>query len=75
MMTLDQQLIPALIKHCDTHRLVSTGALTLLQISELRARGLMFVDSETSLGFALVPWEWATIKDIQRDIPMKASEP
>ena len=39
------------------HRIVSSGDLHVMQISEAQANKLFFVDDQTGLGWALVPWE------------------
>lgn len=49
------------------HRIVSSGDLHVMQISEAQANKLFFVDDETGLGWALVPWELTTAKDRHRE--------
>ena len=49
------------------HRIVSSGDLHEMQISEAQANNLFFVDDETGLGWALVPWELTTEKDRNRE--------
>jgi len=49
------------------HRIVSSGDLHVMQISEAQAEGKFFVDDETGLGWALVPWELTTSKDRMRE--------
>lgn len=49
------------------HRIVSSGDLHVMQISEAQANKLFFVDDETGLGWALVPWELTTAKDRSRE--------
>jgi hypothetical protein len=49
------------------YRIVSSGDLTTHQIADARARGLFFVDEESSLGWALLPWELRTPKDKARE--------
>lgn len=49
------------------HRIVSSGDLHVMQISEAQANKLFFVDDETGLGWALVPWELTTAKDRNRE--------
>ena len=48
-------------------RIVSSGDLTMHQISEARAKNRFWVDEETGLGFALLPWELTTDKDRRRE--------
>jgi hypothetical protein len=50
-----------------THRIVSTGDLTELQIAEAASCGRMWVDEETHLGWVLLPWELRTQKDAMRE--------
>ena len=49
------------------HRIVSSGDLHVMQISEAQAEGKFFVDDQTGLGWALVPWELTTAKDRHRE--------
>ena len=49
------------------HRIVSSGDLNQWQISEAQVNKLFFVDEESGLGWALVPWELTTQKDRQRE--------
>ena len=49
------------------HRIVSSGDLHVMQISEAQANKLFFVDEQTGLGWALVPWELTTAKDRHRE--------
>ena len=49
------------------HRIVSSGDLHVMQISEAQANKLFFVDDQTGLGWALVPWELTTAKDRHRE--------
>ncbi len=48
-------------------RIVSSGDMTELQISESRQANRFFVDEETGLGFAAIPWELTTSKDRKRE--------
>ena len=48
-------------------RIVSSGDLTDFQIAEFRAKGAFFVDDETGLGWADVPWDLTTEKDRARE--------
>ena len=48
-------------------RIVSSGDLTTHQISEAQAANRFWVDEETGLGFALLPWELTTDKDRKRE--------
>lgn len=52
------------------HRIVSSGDLTPHQISEAQAKGLFFVDENTGMGWALVPWRLTTIKDRERELEL-----
>lgn len=49
------------------HRIVSTGDLNEWQIAEAMREKKMFVDSESGLGFVLLPWELTTDKDRERE--------
>ena len=48
-------------------RIVSSGDLTTVQISEFLASGSFFIDPETCLGWADVPWDLTTEKDRIRE--------
>lgn len=48
-------------------RIVSSGDLTPNQISEAQAAYRFWLDVDTGLGFALVPWELTTGKDRKRE--------
>lgn len=48
------------------YRIVSSGDLTDLQIAEARSHGLFFVEPESNLGWALLPWSLTTEKDDKR---------
>ena len=62
----EQLLVHLIVQHCDTHRLVCSSALTELQITEARKNNLFWVDEQSAIGFALVPWEFWTHKDLER---------
>ena len=47
------------------YRLVSTGDLTELQISEAKKEDRFFVDSD-NLGYVALPWDLTTEKDEKR---------
>jgi len=47
-------------------RIVSSGDLCELAISEAQAKGFFFVDDE-GFGFAFLPWELTTDKDRERE--------
>jgi len=49
------------------HRIVSSGDLTPMQITEAQARKLFYVEPGGGLGWALVPWELTTPKDRKRE--------
>jgi hypothetical protein len=51
----------------NNHRIVSSGDLNVYQIAEARRNDLFFIDEETALGWALLPWELTTDKDRQRE--------
>lgn len=50
----------------DGHRIVGTGNLTELQISEAKLEGRMYVEPDGGLGWVALPWELTTVKDEQR---------
>ncbi len=52
------------------HRIVSSGDLTTLQIAEARATGRFYVEPGGGLGWALLPWNFSTDKDKQREWPL-----
>ena len=59
-------------------RIVSSGDLTEMQISEAQASDRFYVDDETGLGWAIVPWNLTTEKDRAREneyFAWKAREP
>lgn len=49
-------------------RIVSSGDLTEMQISEAQANDRFYVDEETGLGWAILPWDLTTEKDLAREI-------
>jgi hypothetical protein len=48
-------------------RIVSSGDLSIEQISEAHAHDRFFVDDETGYGWAILPWELTTAKDKERE--------
>lgn len=48
-------------------RIVSSAQLTTRQIYEFRAAGLFFIDKESGLAWADVPWDLTTFKDKERE--------
>jgi hypothetical protein len=48
-------------------RIVSSGDLTAFQISQAQADKRFWVDPQTGLGFAIVPWSMTTEKDRRRE--------
>jgi len=48
-------------------RIVSSNDLSSAQIVHAQACGRFFVDPETRFGWAIVPWECTTPKDIVRE--------
>lgn len=48
-------------------RVVCSGDLHEMQISRAQAQGRFFVDEETGLGWAIVPWDLTTKKDRDRE--------
>lgn len=57
------------LRKCATNefRIVSSGDLNHWQIAEAQRRHLFFVDEETALGWALLPWDLTTDKDRKRE--------
>ena len=57
-----------ILKKCreGSGRIVSSGDLCELAISEAQANGLFFVDGD-GFGFAFLPWELTTDKDRERE--------
>lgn len=51
-------------------RIVSSGDLTTLQIAEAQACKRFYVEPGGGLGWALMPWEVATLKDVTRHAEM-----
>lgn len=58
----------------DDGRIVSTGDLHEMQISEARVNDRMFVDEETGLGFVILPWALTTDKDKERELALRRSQ-
>lgn len=62
------------LRRCDgTHRIVSSSDLTPLQLAEARLNKKFFVDKETGFGWALLPWELTTRKDMKRERELNAA--
>ena len=51
----------------DGGRIVNTGDLIDLQISEAAAEGRLWIDPATGYGFAFLPWKLTTDEDRQRE--------
>lgn len=47
-------------------RIVSSGDLIQIQIIEAQRNGDFWVDEETGLGFAILPWKLTTMNDNDR---------
>ena len=54
-------------KFVDGHRIVSTGDLTDLQISNAKVEGRMYVEPNGGLGWVALPWDLSTPKDKHRE--------
>ena len=48
-------------------RIVSSGDLQMEVIVESQANERFYVDPDTSLGWAIIPWELSTMKDRKRE--------
>lgn len=59
------------MKRCDG-RIVSSGDLGIHQIAEAQACRRFWVDEETGLGWAIVPWSVSTQKDRERETELAA---
>ena len=57
-------------KFVDGYRIVSTGALTDIQISNARVENRMYIEPNGGLGWVALPWDLTTGKDIQRQITL-----
>lgn len=51
----------------ENSRIVSSCDLHEIAISEFQAQGRFYIDPESGLGWALVPWEISTKKDRARE--------
>lgn len=49
------------------YRIVASGDLTTMQITEAQSRGLLYVEPGGGIGWALVPWDLTTPKDRKRE--------
>lgn len=54
-------------KFVDGHRIVSTGDLTDLQISNAKVEGRFYVEPNGGLGWVALPWDLSTPKDKSRE--------
>lgn len=53
---------------CDgNYRIVTSADLTISQANKAREEGRMFIDPDTGLTWALLPWEVSTVKDRKRE--------
>lgn len=55
-------------------RIVSSGDLCELQIAEAKALDRFFVDEDTGLGWAILPWDLTTDKDNERHKEMAKND-
>ncbi len=60
-------------KFVDGHRIVSTGDLTDLQISNAKVEGRMYVEPNGGLGWVALPWDLSTPKDKHREAVLSKS--
>lgn len=60
-------------KFVDGHRIVSTGDLTDLQISNAKVEGRMYVEPDGGLGWVTLPWDLSTPKDKHREAVLSKS--
>lgn len=56
-----------MMRFVNGYRIVSTGDLTLQQISEASIEGRLFVDPTSSYGWVALPWSLTTDKDRSRE--------
>ena len=49
------------------YRIVASGDLTTMQITEAQTRGRFYVEPGGGIGWALVPWDLTTAKDRKRE--------
>lgn len=56
-----------MMRFVNGHRIVSTGDLTTLQISQASVEGRLFVDPTSSYGWVALPWSLTTDKDRKRE--------
>ena len=57
----------------DGHRIVSTGDLSDLQISNAKVEGRMYVEPDGGLGWVALPWDLSTPKDKHREAVLSKS--
>ena len=55
-------------KFVDGHRIVSTGDLTELQISNAKVEGRFYTEPNGGLGWVALPWDLSTPKDKHREV-------
>lgn len=60
-------------KFVDGHRIVSTGDLTDLQISNAKVEQRMYVEPNGGLGWVALPWDLSTPKDKHREAVLSKS--
>lgn len=60
-------------KFVDGHRIVSTGDLTDLQISNAKVEGRLYVEPNGGLGWVALPWDLSTPKDKHREAVLSNS--
>lgn len=60
-------------KFVDGHRIVSTGDLTDLQISNAKVEGRLYVEPNGGLGWVALPWDLSTPKDKHREAVLSKS--
>ena len=59
----------AFAKHfSDNYRIISTGNLTVSQISQAREEHRLFVDEYTHLGWVALHWKESAPKDVIREV-------
>ena len=54
-------------KFANGYRIVSTGDLTIFQISNAKVEGRMFVEPGGGLGWVALPWDLSTERDKLRE--------
>ncbi len=63
----EMTLLQFMLKYSDGHRIVNSSYLTDLQIALFRAEDRWYVDPETMIGWAAVPWHLTTMEDRKRE--------